>query len=342
MHPRTKYAKSGGVHIAYQVIGDGPFDLVFVPGAVSHVEFWWEDPAMASFLGRLAAFSRLILFDKRGTGLSDRVADSDLPTLEQRMDDVRAVMDAAGSPRAALFGWSEGGPMCALFSATYPERTLALVMYGSFARWFRNSEHPWGLPPEALDAMIEIADQHWGEGRALDFTAPSLAGDEHMRQSWGRLFADLKGSMEMLADRDPEEARTLPDPVLELMMEAVHRYEGTVNQVMGDGIMALFDAPVAHEDHAQRAIARHGDDRVVTDRGAFVGHVLGELALEMIARDLDHKAAISASRGTGGVEAKGSVTSRRTMSAMCPDTHPQGRFVPHAPCAIHSPGVRAA
>src|SRR5215468_2654003 len=123
--PTTKYARSGDVQVAYQVVGEGPQDLVLVPGWVSHVEYAWEEPSYSDFLRRLASFCRLILLDRRGTGLSDRVAE--LPTLEQRMDDVRAVMDAAGSERAALFGISEGGPMCLMFAATYPERTSALM-----------------------------------------------------------------------------------------------------------------------------------------------------------------------------------------------------------------------
>ena len=127
--PETRYAKSGDVHIAYQVVGDGPFDLIFVPGFVSNVEIAWESPGQAHFFSRLAAFSRLILFDKRGPGLSDRHVG--IAHLEERMDDVRAVMDAAGSERAALFGVSEGGGMSLLFSATYPERTRALTLYGS-------------------------------------------------------------------------------------------------------------------------------------------------------------------------------------------------------------------
>src|SRR6266545_4024644 len=126
MYPETRYVKSGDVHIAYQVMGDAPRDLVFVLGWVSNLEVVWENPTVARFLERLASFSRLILFDKRGTGLSDRVAD--MPSLETRMDDVRAVMDAATSEQAALFGYSEGGPMCALFAATYPARTTALIM----------------------------------------------------------------------------------------------------------------------------------------------------------------------------------------------------------------------
>src|SRR5438552_17832606 len=130
--PKTRYAKSGEVNIAYQVVGEGPRDLVLVPGWVSNIEVFWEEPSMARFLQRLASFSRLILFDKRGTGLSDRV--SDMPNLETRMDDVRAVMDAVRSTRAALLGYSEGGPLCMVFGATYPARTAAVVMIGSFAR----------------------------------------------------------------------------------------------------------------------------------------------------------------------------------------------------------------
>src|SRR5690349_2815529 len=131
--PETRYVRNGGVHIAYQVLGAGPLDLVVVPGHISHLEHHWEAPPVARFLRRLASFSRLILFDKRGTGLSDRSAES--PMLEQRMDDVRAVMDAVGSRRAALLGISEGGSMAALFAATYPERTVALILFGAFARW---------------------------------------------------------------------------------------------------------------------------------------------------------------------------------------------------------------
>jgi pimeloyl-ACP methyl ester carboxylesterase len=142
--PETRYAKSGDVHIAYQVVGGGPFDLVYVPGFVSNMDLQWEMPEWARFFSRLAAFSRLILFDKRGTGLSDR--DVGIASLEERMDDVRAVMDAAGSERAALFGVSEGGPMSLLFAATYPQRAQALVLYGAYAKhpnpWFRRAIAP--------------------------------------------------------------------------------------------------------------------------------------------------------------------------------------------------------
>jgi len=148
MIPRTQYARSGKVNIAYQVTGEGPLDLVYVPGWVSHVELRWQDPDIARFLRRLASFSRLITFDKRGTGMSDRVPDDQLPALETRMDDLRAVMDAVGSQRAALFGFSEGGNMCMLFAATHPERTIALVTYSCFAKRIWSPDYPWAPTPE--------------------------------------------------------------------------------------------------------------------------------------------------------------------------------------------------
>ena len=130
--PETRYAKSGDLRIAYQVVGSGELDLVFIQGFISNLDLCWEEPGWAYFLSRLAGFSRLIVFDKRGTGLSDRTEG--VPSLEERMDDLRAVMDAAGSDRAALFGFSEGGPMSLLFAASYPERVRAIGIYGSFVR----------------------------------------------------------------------------------------------------------------------------------------------------------------------------------------------------------------
>src|SRR6266536_5467769 len=159
--PKTRYAKSGDVHIAYQVLGDAPIDVVWVPGFVSNVEYDWEHPRPARFFRRLASFSRLIRFDKRGTGLSDRVA---IPTLEERMDDVRAVLDAVGSTRAALVGVSEGGPMSLLYAATYPERTSALVFYGSYARRAWAPDHPYGVTWERMDGILETrSEEHTSE-----------------------------------------------------------------------------------------------------------------------------------------------------------------------------------
>ena len=186
MVPKTHYAKSGDVHIAYQVVGNGPVDLVLVQGWISHLEHQWEDPALARFLNRLASFSRLIVFDKRGTGLSDRVAESALPTLEQRMDDIRAVMDAVGSNRAALFGQSEGGPLSTLFAATYPARTAALIMYGTYAKWVRSDDYPWGR--EQHQAAFKVYERHWGTPIGLKTLAPSAANDERMRQWWAHFM----------------------------------------------------------------------------------------------------------------------------------------------------------
>jgi DNA-binding winged helix-turn-helix (wHTH) protein/pimeloyl-ACP methyl ester carboxylesterase/class 3 adenylate cyclase len=182
--PETRYAQSGDINIAYQVIGHAPLDLVFVMGWVSHLEYFWTEPSFARFLTRLASFSRLILFDKRGTGLSDRVPINELPTLEQRMDDVRAVMDAVGSKRAALCGVSEGGPMCSLFAATYPEKTSALVMIGTYAKRVWDPEYPWAPTQEARQKFYEEMQREWGGPVGLEERAPSVADDPHFREWW--------------------------------------------------------------------------------------------------------------------------------------------------------------
>jgi class 3 adenylate cyclase len=186
--PVTRYTKSGGVNIAYQVVGTGPLDLVFVPGWISHLELGWEDPRNARLLRRLASFSRLILFDKRGTGMSDRVDERDLPTLDQRMDDVRAVMDAAGSERAALLGVSEGGPMSILFAATYPQRTSALVLLATFAYWLRDEETPWAPSREEHEEVVRGYEQRWGEPVGISAFAPTMAKDEEFRRRWATLL----------------------------------------------------------------------------------------------------------------------------------------------------------
>jgi len=155
MAPETRYARSGEVSIAYQVLGDGPFDVVFVPPGTSHVELGWDVPGMRVFREGIASFARLVFFDKRGTGMSDRVSGA--PTLEARMDDLRAVMDAAGSERAAVIGWSEGVAMSALFAATYPERAWSLVLYGGCARELRATDYPWG--PTEAEALQMIEDE---------------------------------------------------------------------------------------------------------------------------------------------------------------------------------------
>lgn len=178
MKAKTQYARSGDLHIAYQVVGDHPLDIVYVPGWVSHLELAWEEPTMARYLTRLASFSRLIMFDKRGTGLSDRVRDDQLPTLEERMDDLRAVMDAAGSKEAAIMGASEGGNLSALFAASHPERTKALIMYGSYVKRSWSPDYPWAPTPEEREREIEIIEREWGNLMDLEHYVPSKVGDE--------------------------------------------------------------------------------------------------------------------------------------------------------------------
>ena len=186
MNPTTRYAKSGPLHIAYQIFGDGPVDLVFVPGFISHIENYWDEPNCARFLQRLGSFVRVILFDKRGTGLSDSIGD--LGGMDQRMDDVRAVMDAVGTERAAIMGISEGGSLASLFAAHHPARSQALVLYGAFAKFTS-----WFPTKESLDQLFEYIDTNWGSGTSLPMFAPSMAADPAFQQWWGkfeRLGAD--------------------------------------------------------------------------------------------------------------------------------------------------------
>ena len=180
----TRYAKSGRVSIAYQVAGEGPFDLIVVPGFVSHVEVAWEQPRLAHFLSRLASFSRLIMFDKRGTGMSDPV-DSP-PSMEERMDDIRAVMDASGSRRGTLFGISEGGTLSLLFASEHPERTQALVLYGSWARRLTGPDYPYGPSAEQLEETIVAMDLAWASGAWWDGGRPSPFDDARHRAWWAR------------------------------------------------------------------------------------------------------------------------------------------------------------
>jgi pimeloyl-ACP methyl ester carboxylesterase/DNA-binding winged helix-turn-helix (wHTH) protein len=182
--PPTRYARSGDINIAYQVLGEGDIDLVFVMGWVSHLDYFWTEPSFARFLQRLGRFSRLILFDKRGSGLSDRVPLDALPTLEQRMDDVRAVMDAVGSKRAAICGVSEGGTLAGLFAATHPDRTTALVMIGAYAKRLRDSSYPWGPSEAEREEFIQRIAVEWGGPFGLEERAPSVAASPEFRRWW--------------------------------------------------------------------------------------------------------------------------------------------------------------
>ncbi|HEX7144672.1 MAG TPA: adenylate/guanylate cyclase domain-containing protein [Gaiellaceae bacterium] len=182
-----RYAENGDIHIAYQVVGEGPIDLVCVMGSITNLNVLWEDPEYRRLCERLASFSRVILFDKRGMGLSDRVRAG---TLEERMDDVRAILDAVGSESAALLGVSEGGPMSILFAATYPERTRALVLCGAEVKEETTDDWPWGeATRESFEEAVDIdrVVERWGKGGWIDHFAPSRAGDERLRQLAGRM-----------------------------------------------------------------------------------------------------------------------------------------------------------
>jgi pimeloyl-ACP methyl ester carboxylesterase len=186
VQPRTHYARSPEGSVGYQVVGDGALDLVFIPWWATNLDVMWEEPSIARFLSRLAGFSRLILFDKRGTGISDPLPLAALPTLEQWSDDVSAVMAAAGSQRAALFGHSQGGQMALLFAATHPERTTALILADSSARQFDEAERPSSFSVDQRALSLESVERSWGSGATLDFLAPSAAGDERFRRWYGR------------------------------------------------------------------------------------------------------------------------------------------------------------
>ena len=266
--PETKYAKSGGVNIAYQVIGEGPLDLVYVMGWVSNLDHFWEDPSYARFLNRLTSFSRLILFDKRGTGLSDRVHESELPTLEQRMDDVRAVMDAVGSDRAALFGVSEGGPMCALFAAAYPDRTSALIMYGTYAKRIWSPDYPWAPTPEERQKWYDLLEQGWGGIVDLHTMAPSVATDEHFKEWWAAYLrrSASPGTALALAKMNTQIDIRHVLPAIRVPTLIIHR-AGDLDANVGGGRYMAGQVPGA------KYVELPGDDHLpwVGDQDAILG-----------------------------------------------------------------------
>ncbi len=265
MKPETRYATSGDVHIAYQVTGSGPIDVVLVPGFMSHLDADWDNPVRARLLQRLSSFCRLIRLDKRGTGLSDRVK---IGTLEERMDDVRAVMDAAGSEKAALFGYSEGGPMSILFSATYPERTTALIIYGSYARRLRAPDHPHGMSPEEFDAFIQRLEREWGGPAAMDMFVPSMANDPAAREGFANYLrqAASPGTVVdiMRMNREIDVRPILPAvrvPTLVLHRNGDRLTHIGQGQYLADQIRGARMRELRGEDHAWTA----GDGDTVVD-----------------------------------------------------------------------------
>lgn len=223
--PETKYARSSDYHIAYQTIGTGPLDLLFLHGWISHIEHLWEEPRIARFLDRLASFSRLILLDKRGTGLSDPVPLDRLPTLEERMDDVRAVLDAVGSKQAAFFGTSEAGALSLLFAATYPSRTTALVLLNSFARLAYAPDYPQGIPAEQALGLLQAIEEEWGKGVAFEALVASQTDNASMKSWWARyqrLAASPGAAVRLLQSAFETDARSVL-PAITVPVLVLHR-----------------------------------------------------------------------------------------------------------------------
>lgn len=236
--PQTRYVRSGEIYIAYQVVGSGPFDLLVIPGWVSHLEHAWNEPQLAGTLQRLASFSRLILFDKRGTGLSDRAAEP--PKIEQTMNDALEVLRTVGSKQAAVFGYSEGGPMSALFAASHPEKILGLILYGTFAKGTRVPDYPWALWPEQHKKWAEGVQQYWGGPYLLDSFAPSAAGDNRYKKWWAK-FQRLGASpgaaldlVQMMAEIDIRDI--LPSICVPTLV--LHRTEDKMLKVEGGRFIA--------------------------------------------------------------------------------------------------------
>jgi pimeloyl-ACP methyl ester carboxylesterase/class 3 adenylate cyclase/DNA-binding CsgD family transcriptional regulator len=240
--PPTHYANSGGVHIAYQVVGSGPIDLLFVMGWVTHLDYFWQEPGFARFLRRLASFSRLIMVDKRGTGLSDRVAG--LPTLEERMDDIRAVMDAVGSKRAVVMGVSEGGSMSILFAATYPERTSSLILVGTAPRWSWAPDWPWFVSDRDIEARMQVIERGWGTlewaRQDLRRRAPSMADNDDFIRWWAtytRMGASPGAAIALsLMNRTIDNRHVLPSIRVPTLI--VHRVDEQIARVEAARYMA--------------------------------------------------------------------------------------------------------
>ena len=271
MEAKTKYAKSGDVHIAYRVFGDGPHDIVLMPGTLSHVEMYWELPANEHILKRLTSFARVIVFDKRGQGLSDRVAEQ---TLEERIGDVRAVLDAAGSKRTAVFAWSEGGPMALMFAATYPERTSALVMFGTFASM---KAEPWALSQEQFDLFLAALDEHWGEGVLVPINAPSMRGNKAFIQWFGRLerASSSPGGIQALfrADYESDVRHVLPSIRVPTLI--LHRNDDSTIPVacgrdMAQKIPGAKYVELPGEDHLLQALDQELLDLLLDEIEEFV------------------------------------------------------------------------
>jgi class 3 adenylate cyclase len=278
MAPETRYARSGDLHIAYQVVGDGPMDLVYIPSWISQVEHYWDEPTVARYFSRLASFSRLIMFDRRGSGLSDPVTEA--PMLEEQMDDVCAVMDAAGSERAALFALLEGGAMAALFAATHPERTTALALYEAQPRMSWAPDYDWPLRPEERDAHLRDGLAGWGDGSRIAAMSPNA--DARLRNWFGKLerlaaspgmalkFMRMNGEVDVRAVLPSIQAPTLvmhrpDDPYIDVRHSrylAEHIPDAKYVELPGSETISFGAAAEAELDEIEEFLtgARHAHD----------------------------------------------------------------------------------
>jgi pimeloyl-ACP methyl ester carboxylesterase len=261
MQPTIRYAKSGDVHVAYQVFGDGAVDLVFVPGFISHLETWWSEPRHARWLRRLGQSVRVIIFDKRGTGLSDRVDPQ--PAMDARMDDVRAVMDAVGVERAAIMGVSEAGSLASLFAASHPERCRALILYGAFARF-----SSWFPTEVALQRFYDYADTSWGTGASLPMFVPSMVGNKAFQEWWARferLGANPAACLEAMRMNSQIDVSAIL-PSIHVPTLIIHRKDDVAVSVEGGRELAAL---IPHA----RYVELPGSDHI-----PFIGENAGEIA----------------------------------------------------------------
>jgi pimeloyl-ACP methyl ester carboxylesterase len=308
MQPTTRYAKSGEVHIAYQVFGEGP-DLVVAPGFVSHIENYWDEPRFARWLNKAGRICRCIMFDKRGTGLSDRVAH--LPHMDERMDDLRAVMDAVGIERASLFGVSEGGSLAALFAASHPERCQSLILYGSFARFGH-----WIPSDQAFEGLMRYIDERWGTGEALPAFAPSKADDVALRQWWGkfeRLGASPSAAIDLMRmNREIDisgilHSITVPTLVIHLTEDALVSVKG--GRELAAGIPGARLVEIPGTDHL---VFLDAGDRILAETEEFL---TGSPSVPVIDRVLATVVFTDIVDSTKRAEAKGDLAWRALLDA---------------------------
>jgi class 3 adenylate cyclase len=274
---KTRYARNGAVHIAYQVVGDGPIDVLLVPGFISHVEHQWDDPCMAGFLDGLASFARLIVFDKRGTGLSDRVPDDQIPTLEERIEDVRVVLDAVGSSRTAVVGMSDGGPMCAMFAALQPDRVSGLVFIGGYARRLSAPDYPFGTSPDEHARFLDEIEAQWGsEPVGMNGRVPSRASDPAFVRwfsDYSRLAASPGAVLTMQKMNAEIDVRSLL-PAIRVPVLVIHAARDSVIHVENARYLAANIAgarlvEIDSDDHAL-ALDDVNADRVVAEIEHFL------------------------------------------------------------------------